>query len=341
MTLWVVRCGGDSAFEQEAYEQNIVGIGWGKLGDVSKYENIEELRSHYSDEYPDASRGNLINCSSQVFAFSKKIQIGDFVALPLRSQRTIAFGKIIGDYAFVKNAHQYVAHQRKVEWINKPIPRDSLPQDLLYILGAFLTIFQVTRNDAEKRLLGILNGNKDTHQNASSSISESIEPSDEPVDIEAFSREQIMQMISSKFSGHAFSRLIGEILKAQGFRVHISPEGPDGGVDVLAGSGPSGFENPRIAVQVKSGSIVVDAPTIHNLQGTMSNFNASHGLIVSWGGFNSAAKKEARRLFFTLQTWDSDDVFRHLTENYDLLSEEIKAELPLKRIWSVVRPENS
>lgn len=28
MALWVVRCGGDSAFEQEAYEQKFVGIGW-------------------------------------------------------------------------------------------------------------------------------------------------------------------------------------------------------------------------------------------------------------------------------------------------------------------------
>jgi hypothetical protein len=39
MALWVVRCGGDGSFEQEALAQNIVGIGWGKLGDISKLES--------------------------------------------------------------------------------------------------------------------------------------------------------------------------------------------------------------------------------------------------------------------------------------------------------------
>jgi len=52
MALWVVRCGGDSAFEQEAYEQKFVGIGWGKLGDVSRFETVDELRKHYSETHP-------------------------------------------------------------------------------------------------------------------------------------------------------------------------------------------------------------------------------------------------------------------------------------------------
>ena len=36
MALWVVRCGGDGSFEQEALAESIVGIGWGKLGDLTK-----------------------------------------------------------------------------------------------------------------------------------------------------------------------------------------------------------------------------------------------------------------------------------------------------------------
>ena len=37
--------------------------------------------------------------------------------------------------------------------------------------------------------------------------------------------------------------------------------------------------------------------------------------------------------------WDADDVIQHLTENYYKLSDEIKAEIPLKRIWTVLPDE--
>ena len=120
----------------------------------------------------------------------------------------------------------------------------------------------------------------------------------------------------------------------------MSPEGPDGGVDVLAGSGKSGFEAPRIAVQVKSGSVVVDAPTVHQLQGTMKNFEATNGLIVSWGGFTSAAVKEGRRLFFSVKMWDSDDLIEQLIESYENLSDEMKSEIPLKQIWTLLPEED-
>ena len=32
----------------------------------------------------------------------------------------------------------------------------------------------------------------------------------------------------------------------------MSPEGPDGGVDICVGKGPMGFDSPKLRVQVKS-----------------------------------------------------------------------------------------
>ena len=338
MSLWVVRCGGDSAFEQEAYEQKFVGIGWGKLGDVSKYETIEDLRAHYAAIHPNEKIRTQINSSSQVFTFSKKIQKGDLVALPIKSLGAIAFGKVVGDYQYVSDAHHYVAHQRKVEWIGEPIPRSSISQDLLYTFGAFLTVFRAERNDAENRVRALLEGKKLSLTSLPSN--EGTEEAEDQVNLEAIATDQIRKLISQKFAGHALSNLVGEILRAHGYKVQISPEGPDGGVDVLAGSGKSGFEAPRIAVQVKSGSVVVDGPTVHQLQGTMKNFEATHGLIVSWGGFTSAAVKEGRRLFFSVKMWDADDLIEQLIENYDHLSDQIKSEIPIKRIWTLLPDED-
>ncbi|KHG64406.1 restriction endonuclease, partial [Thermus sp. 2.9] len=118
----------------------------------------------------------------------------------------------------------------------------------------------------------------------------------------------------------------------------ISPEGPDGGVDILAGSGELGFDRPRIAVQVKSTDSPVDIKTVRELQGAMKNYQADHGLFVSWGGFKQSVDKEKARLFFEIRLWDSDDLLREILRFYEKLPEDLQAELPLKRIWVLVSP---
>lgn len=341
MTLWTVRCGGDVAYEQEAFTQNFVGIGWGELGDISKFDSREELMLHFATVFPNPSLASLRNQLAQVYAFKSRIQIGDLVALPLKDSASIAFGRITGNYKFVKDAHRYVSHQRSVEWI-KEIPRSRIDQDLLYIFGAFLTVFQVKRNDAEVRILALLSGSKPSTSQPGDSR-QTDEDNDENAaifDVEQFSRDQIRKVIEQKFAGHGLARLVGEILKAEGYTVLVSPAGPDGGVDVLAGSGKTGFEDPKIAVQVKSGNITVDASILRDLQGTMTIFGATNGLAVSWGGFTSQALKDARKAFLQIHTWNSDDIIDHITANYDGLSPEIQSILKLKKIWTTLPAED-
>ncbi|HEV8650999.1 MAG TPA: restriction endonuclease [Actinomycetes bacterium] len=119
-------------------------------------------------------------------------------------------------------------------------------------------------------------------------------PSDEskeavPVDFDRLSRDHIGKRIAARFRGHELAQLVGEILRAEGFVTLVSPAGPDGGVDTLAGQGSMGLDGAMLAVQVKSGGSQVDAPTLRELQGVMSNFGATSGLLVSWGGFTKAA----------------------------------------------------
>ena len=71
---------------------------------------------------------------------------------------------------------------------------------------------------------------------------------------------------------------------SQGYQTRVSPKGADGGVDILAGKGMFGFEAPRLAVQVKSLDAPIDIKVFNELQGSMTNFGADLGLIVTWGG---------------------------------------------------------
>jgi len=131
------------------------------------------------------------------------------------------------------------------------------------------------------------------------------------------------------------ARLIDAILQAQGYSTFVSPEGPDKGVDILAAPGPLGFGSPRLCVQVKSSDSALDRPTLDQLIGAMQNFSADQGLLVSWGGFKSSVDKEIPSQFFRVRLWDQNAIINELLQHYDSLDEDIKAEIPLKRMWSL------
>src|SRR5437764_48059 len=104
---------------------------------------------------------------------------------------------------------------------------------------------------------------------------------------------------------------------ATGYTTLLSPPGPDGGVDIIAGRGAMGFEHPRLCVQVKSSSGPVNVEVLRSLHGTMKNFSAEQGLLISWGGFNDKVRAEARSQFFSIRLWDSGVLIQALLELYE------------------------
>ena len=142
-------------------------------------------------------------------------------------------------------------------------------------------------------------------------------------------------MIAARFKGHALTRLVDAILQSQGYTTYVSPEGADGGADILAGSGPMGFSAPRLCVEVKSESSPIDRPTVDKLLGAVAKFGADEGLFVSWGGFRSNVQKELAASFFRVRLWSQKELLEQLFTYYHQLDEDLRAELPLKRIWTV------
>ncbi len=71
----------------------------------------------------------------------------------------------------------------------------------------------------------------------------------------------------------------------------------------------------------------------------MKDFGAEQGLLVSWGGFRRSVLSEARRAFFEIRLWDAGGLVEAILKHYEHFPEDIKADLPLKRIWSLVHEE--
>lgn len=341
MTLWVARAGKYGERENFALENNVVAIGWDDMPDLSEIRSRDQLKDLLMETYPDENPKRIKNWESQLWAFVRRFKKGDIVALPLKTQSSIAFGKIIESYRYVPEAPDGAKHQQPVEWRNTDIPRSKIDSDLRFSLGGAMTVFSVYRNNAEDRINALLEGEPISSLSSVPQVEGEEEESDAvAIDFQRQTEDQIVAFIERKFKGHGLAHLVAGVLEGQGYRVQTSPPGADGGVDIVAGSGPMGFEVPRLCVQVKSGDNPVDVAILRELQGVMKNYRAEHGLIVSWGGFKSSVYQEARQLFFEIRLWDQSDLVRTIQEIYERLPDQLQAELPMKRTWILVVEED-
>jgi restriction system protein len=343
MAIWLVRAGSHGEYEQKFLQEKRVYVTWDTLNvNLASLSKRDELVNEMTERYPDAKPKAILNWVSQVWPFAQVMNIGDWVVLPSKSQPVVYIGEITGDYHFAPEGPDPFFHWRPVKWFGMEIPRSHFSQDILYSFGAFLTICRIKRNNAEVRLKAMAENDWKPESKAAVikskvEIAESADAADETseTNLEDLAKAQITRLIEAKFKGHDLTRLVTAILKAQGYSTWQSPEGADGGADILAGSGPMGFGNHGICVEVKSGTGLVDRPTVDKLLGAMSKFNAPQGLFVAWGGFKPNVQKELASSFFRLRLWTQDDLLNQIFANYDKLDDEIKAELPLTRIWTV------
>jgi restriction system protein len=339
MGVWLVRAGKYGEREPTALEKNVVVIGWNELPDLAGIDSREALADCYKRANPDYSAARTANQVGQIWAFRERIKEGDLVVLPLKSQSAaIAVGKVIGPYKYRKDLGDGAFHTRPVEWLRIDLPRTAFGNDLLYSLGAFMTVCQIKRNNAEERIKAIVGGKADPGLSASEQ--DEIEDVDsESLDIEQAAHDQILEHIQRNFAGHKLATLVDAVLQAEGYLTRVSPPGPDGGVDILAGTGPMGFGPPRLCVQVKSSMSPAGVDVLRGLQGVLQNFHAEQGLLVCWGGFKSSVIQEARQSFFTIRLWDSGDLLTAILKNHEKFPDELQADLPLKRIWALVLEE--
>lgn len=342
MAIWLIRAGSDGEYESKFIQEGRVYVTWDDLDlNLRKLQDRDELQQAMAERYPDAKPKRVLNWVSQVWPFAHDMGKGDLIVTPLKTQRAILIGEITGDYRFEPNGPTPFFHWRPVKWNAEPVPRSHFGQDLLNTFGAFLTICRIRRNNAEERIVAMRASGWKPESIASvtkpraAEIEEAVEETAANTDIEEQASDQIAKLIIAKFKGHGLTKLVDAILRAQGYITYRSPEGADGGADILAGAGPLGFGSPRLAVEVKSEASPIDRPTVDKLLGAVTKFGAQEGLFVSWSGFRNNVQKELAASFFRVRLWTQKELLEALFANYEKLDEDLRAELPLKRIWTV------
>ncbi len=342
---WVVRAGRDGQQELANLDAGTATIGWA-VGDLTGAASREDVRAALDAVYPDASPGRRANHTGQIWAFRSQIKPGDVVLMPSKLRPGyIYLGKCAGDYRYVaEESDPQRRHQIPVRWKDEPVSKAVIKDDLLYSLNAIMTVFNPTRNNAGLRVHSLYDTGSDpgsskatrptaqpTSTDLSPSATEVSDPDPTPT-LEAI-RDRIRTHLVENFGDHKLTRLIADILEVLGYTCEVSPPGPDGAVDIVAGRGPLGLDSPTLLVEVKSEPTAVDVKVVRGLHSAMTQHRADQSLLVAWGGVTTPAAREFKRDRTSFRIWDSEEVLDRLFETYDRLPASTRARIPLKQAW--------
>lgn len=342
MAVWVVRGGRGGSYAQWCLDNGRAGAAWNSVPSLDGATSRDDVVSLLKPLLPDDSPARISNAAGQLWGL-RSINVGDIVVMPLSASGLLALGRCVGGYEHLDETSP-ARHTVRVEWIRDDVPRSAFAQDLLSSLGSLMTVFQVSRNDAESRFAQAIETGLDPR-----SAEDEVENAPTPggaVDVELESptdpplvptlttiRDRVRSHVRKHFREHDLTRLVAAVLEVNGYHCEVSPPGKDQGVDILAGTGPLGLDSPTLIVEVKSEPGAVGAPVVRGLQGAMLSHRADQGLLVAWGGITKDARSEIRKDRLTMRVWDAERLLDQVFDVYQDLPSGIRAEIPLSRAW--------
>lgn len=331
-SLWGIHAGKTGDAETLFLTENRVALGFAAAGDLTGLPaNRDDFKERVRECFPNYKPGRVPITAGQLYRFIHELKIGDWIVYPSKHDKQIHIGEVIGKYQFNKTLKPNYHHHREIKWFGK-FPRTRFSQGALYEIGSALSFFQV-KNYADEFIAAV-----------EGQIPEIADTEDDETvalvaeDIEQQTADFIIKAIAKELKGKALEYFVAHLLQRMGYRTRVSPEGTDGGIDIIAHRDELGFEPPIIKVQVKSSEGNVGAPEVQALNGNVRENNGEYGLLVTIAGFTADAKRFANAQT-NLRLVDGDELVKLILQHYDNFDAQYKALIPLKRIFIPKRLE--
>ncbi len=344
MTAWVVRAGVAGERDDWALTRGLAGGGFQEFDDLTALNTREQVAAMAQLAFPNDHPMRVAIFAGQMWALRGRIKPGDIVVLPLKSTKRIALGFCTGGYRYLSEEEPTRRHAIEVAWQRTDLPRVALKDDLLNTINGAMTIFEAAKNNAEARLRALMATGSDAGSGGAlkapnvSPPRTTPAPSADPVDPnpaitpEAI-RDSVRTHLIENFGQHKLTRLVADILTAEGYVCDVSPPGPDFGVDIIAGRGPLGLDSPTLIVEVKSEAGSIGVSVLNGLLGSIKTHRADQGLLVAWGGLAKPAENVLRTERLSVRVWDAEALLDRVFAVYERLPAETRARLPLVRAW--------
>ena len=323
MTLWGIHAGRTGDADKLFLKENCIALGWVQMGNLGSIKaEREAFKEKVAEVYKEAKPGAIPNNAGQLFRFVHELQIGDMVIYPSKADRLVHIGKVEGPYKYDPKTEPGYPNIRQVKWL-KSAPRTYFTQGALYEIGSAMSFFQV-KTYADEFLAALENKVKMASPAKDETVAYVAE------DIEDTTRDFILKQLSQELKGHPLADFVAHLLNLMGYRTRVSPEGPDGGVDIVAHKDELGFEPPIIKVQVKSSDEKIGDPVVSALYGKVSA--NEHGLLVTLGTFSPPAKNFAKSKS-NLRLIDGNELVGLVLSYYEQFDSKYKGLLPLKKVY--------
>jgi len=322
-TVWGIHAGRSGEADHQFLHGNCVALGWHKTGDLAALAaDRDAFRVKLVEAYPEKTPAAVSNNVGQLYRFVHEMKTGDVIVYPSQRDRQVHIGRVDGPYSYSPGKGDDFPHVRVVKWL-KAFPRTRFTQGALYEIGSAMSFFQI-RNNAEEYLKALQEtgpvppvGPDDTAGAVAA-------------DIEQATRDFVLKQLARELKGHPLADFVAHLLGAMGYRTRVSPEGPDGGIDVIAHKDELGFEPPLVKVQVKSSEGSVGDPAVSALYGKVGA--NEFGLLVTLGTITLQARNFARSKS-NLRLIDGDELVDLVLQHYEELDPRYKGLIPLKRVY--------
>lgn len=333
--IWMVRAGRDSYLLNEFLDNDIVAIGWNDIGEIKKGTSNEALKKLLKSSYPDDSNGRLGQSTGQIWRLFKEFKIGDKVITYDSDAREYYIGEIKSGYKY-SDEYTY-KHYREVEWYDGSIERDYLKVNSKNTLGSILTIFEVPKTiwiELKEAHPGYMSQEEIEGYEEAMKLFEAQELEQLKQDAIFRSLEFIKDIISS-LDWNELEELCAGLMRGMGYKTRMTKRGGgDLGSDIMASPDGLLMIEPIIKVEVKhkiKSKEKVSAPDLRSFIGGLRT--TGKGIYISSTGFTKEAYYEAERANFQITLIDLDLLVELIIEYYENLDSEVKALVPLRKIY--------
>jgi restriction system protein len=323
VVLWGIHGGRTGDADTLFLKKNVVAVGWARVGDLGKLKaDREAFKKAVALAFPDKKLGAIPNNAGQLFRFVYEMKPGNLVVYPSKRDRQVHIGRVTSPYRYDPELEPGYPNLRAVKWLSA-IPRTRFSQGALYEIGSALSLFQI-KSYADEFLAA-----------AEGKVTPPPVGEDESVAVVAdeiveSTRDFILKRLAQDLKGHPMAGFVAHLLNTMGYRTRVSPEGPDGGIDIMAHKDELGFEPPIIKVQVKSAEGTIGDPVVSALYGKVSS--NEFGLLVTLGTFTNQARNFARSKS-NLRLVDGNELVDLILQHYEQFDSRYKGLLPLKRVY--------
>lgn len=325
---FLIRAGRSGVFADEWLEKSIVSIGFDSAGLELVGKTREQIKDAYSETHSGLTPQKVASHAGMLDHFANDLTIGTTVVMYDPSTRLYHIGKVTGDCVpadeeLLDNGECFV---RQVVWESEA-PRDLLDKSTKNRLGSISTLFSIS----DGVLSELVKASKAPTGTVPTPPSNDADDDDDSTMI---TEDEAIERIKDRvreFSWEDMELLVAGMLRAMGYKTHMTQKGADGGRDIIASPDGFGLEQPRIVAEVKHRQKQMDAEKVRAFVGTLRNSDS--GLYVSTGGFTKDARLEAQRATRPVHLLDLDQLVRAITERYEHADDETRRLLPLVRIY--------